>query len=210
MSAQTCHAKTGIGQSLEEKVIESASAMLELIKEHRAAQASTETIDRGTPSTGNASESHEDRMNAAVLEEPVTLRQRLIFRANVPIHIPHFLSVHRSYVEAEAKINEFSASHAKVSKMEEELFGEARLENPDEEGILFRCALREVFETEVLNQCLAYRVLPRPLRHMLLFEGMLIRHGIPNRCEIALLCNAEGQFVHYLAAWRELSQDSYQ
>ncbi|KAL8990244.1 MAG: hypothetical protein Q9169_008168 [Polycauliona sp. 2 TL-2023] len=140
-------------------------------------------------------------MDATVSQEPVALKERLVFRANVPIHAGHFLSMHQAYKDAETFINKSLAHETELTRMAREIFGEAVLDNPDEDEILLRCALREVHEARLQSQCQLSRVTGRDIRHLDLLEEVWKAHGVPNGSEMALLCGTTGHTLRYLAGW---------
>lgn len=220
MSPTSCHTETGTARALGQKVMDSASGILELMKQRRAAQASTGKFAKGTPSTGTASKSHERQMNSTESEEPVALRERLVFRKNVPIPADSFLFLQNSYRDAEAFINKSLVFDAEMTKLAREILGEAVLDCPDEDGILLRCALREVYEALVLchnfetliadftirrlkSQSQIAGITPEEVRQLDLLEEVWKAHGVPNGSEMGLLMEATGHGLQYLAGWCE-------
>ena len=154
-SPTSCYAGTGTTEELEQKVMESASSVLKIMKDRRTAQASTGKITKGTHPTSTVPELHERQINTTESEELVTLRERLVFRSNVPIPADSLFLLQQSYKDAEALINKYLASNAETTPLAREILGEAVLECPDEDKIILRCALREFHEASVL--CLPIR-----------------------------------------------------
>ena len=226
VSPTACNIETFTDQALGQKVMESASSILELMKERRAAQASTGKFAKGTPSTEIVSKSQESQMNATDSEEPVTLRERLVFRTNVPIPADSFLALQKLYREAEAFINNSLVVDAELTKMAMEIFGEGILDCPDEDKILLRCALREVHEESVLchnletltadftirrlkTHALLHGFTPEEVRELDLLEEVWKEEGVPNGSEMGLLCGRTGHRLHYLAGWCKLTYYCY-
>ncbi|KAL8810606.1 MAG: hypothetical protein Q9200_002452, partial [Gallowayella weberi] len=120
-------------------VIDSASSLLADMKHRRAAQRDNEEfLDDGHPDS-RASKSTDEQADAPESMDPVILRERLVFRANVPIDAEALMILHQSYKDAEAVINNFLIAHGGM-------LGKETLSCPDEDCILLRCALREEYE----------------------------------------------------------------
>ncbi|KAL8659680.1 MAG: hypothetical protein Q9226_000305 [Calogaya cf. arnoldii] len=196
VSPTACHVEPGTDQALGQKVMKSALSILGLMKGRRAAQASTGRFTKGAPPTETVSKSQESQMNATEFEEPVTLRERLVFRTNVPIPADSFLAL-----DAEAFINNSLVVDAELTNMAMEVFGEGILDCPDEDKILLRCALREVHEARLKTHALLKGLTPEEVRELELLQEVWKEEGVPNGSEMGLLCGKTGHRLHYLAGW---------
>ncbi|KAL8863468.1 MAG: hypothetical protein Q9178_000149 [Gyalolechia marmorata] len=200
-SPTSSYAGTGTTEELEQKVMESASSVLKFMKDRRTAQASTGKITKGTHPTSTVLELHERQINTTESEELVTLRERLVFRSNVPIPADSLFLLQQSYKDAEALINKYLASNAETTPLAREILGEAVLECPEEDKILLRCALREFHEARLKSQSQIAGITPPEVRQLELLEEVWKAHGVPNGCEMGLLMEATGHRLHYLGGW---------
>ncbi|KAL8681505.1 MAG: hypothetical protein Q9186_002391 [Xanthomendoza sp. 1 TL-2023] len=196
-----CHAGVDTPQDWGEKVMDSASSLLAMMKHRRAAQWNTEELPNGRHPDSRASKSPNEHANAPESMEPVTLRERLVFRANVPIDADSLLFLHQSYKDAEALINRALVSYEDSRQMEVDIFGETILSSPDEDGILLRCALREKHEARLKSQCILSDVTYAGVRQVDLLEQFWNAHGVPNRCEFYCLRLATGHSIEHLRGW---------
>ncbi|KAL8807376.1 MAG: hypothetical protein Q9182_000715 [Xanthomendoza sp. 2 TL-2023] len=137
-----CHPETDTSQGWGQEVIDSTSSLLAGMKHRRAAQRNAEEFLNDTDPDSSASKSTNEQADAPDSMEPVILRERLVFRRNVPIDADSLISLHQSHKEAEALINKFLIS----KQMERDVLGGTTLSCLNEDYILLRCALREKHE----------------------------------------------------------------
>ncbi|KAL8781511.1 MAG: hypothetical protein Q9213_005984 [Squamulea squamosa] len=112
-----------------------------------------------------------------------------------------FLFLQHSYKDAEAFINKSLVMDIETTLMASEVLGEAVLDCPDEDKILLRCALREFHEARLKSQSQITGITPQEVRQLDLLEEVWKAHGVPNGCEMSLLCEATGHRLQYLAGW---------
>ncbi|CAO1600022.1 hypothetical protein XANCAGTX0491_003728 [Xanthoria calcicola] len=194
------HAKRGAVQARKQKVIASASSVLEFMKERRAAQASTGKFAKATSWTGTSSKSHESQKDATESVDPFALRERLVFRRNVPIDADSFILLQNRHRKVEAFINRSLVLEAETVEMLTEIFGEDSPFCPEEDEILFRCTLRDFHEARLreLSQSLG---ITADYQEEDVLESVFKVRRKPNHAEMILLCQLTGHTSDDLDAW---------
>lgn len=135
----------------------SLTEMLDTLEEHSDIRNST---SKPAEETTMATCIRDQRVgDTAYIEdiEPVRLRKRLVLRSNVPIPTGALRRLHESYKDAEGFINQILVDDVELTKMSMEISGKYRSGRSEEEYILFRCALREVYQGCVIppHLCIA-------------------------------------------------------
>ena len=148
-------------------------------------------------------------MNTLEAEEPFALRERLVFRTNVPIFADALLYMQTTYKDAENFIDKSLVSDAEMTRLAREILGEAVRKSTDEERILLRCALREVYEAlvrrrnfktmtanpairKLRTQAQLSGIASEEIRQLDLLEQVWKEHGIPNASDMAVLVEVTG------------------
>lgn len=125
--AEPCQQTFDRRKALQKVVLKSMTNMLEAINHHRTTESNTQT-------------------DAIEDVEPMELRKRLVFRANVRVSKRALVHLQKCYHRAEAFINKVLAGHDKLCKRETKIYGNEVFGCSEEDAILLRCALREQFE----------------------------------------------------------------
>ncbi|KAI4275248.1 MAG: hypothetical protein LQ337_003347 [Flavoplaca oasis] len=213
-----CHAEPDDPEFWGQRVIASASSVVKLLKERLTTQSGMADSAKVASSITTASKFEGNQMNTLEAEEPFALRERLVFRTNVPVFADALLYMQTSYRDAEIFINKSLVSDAEMTRLAREILGEAVRNSTDEERILLRCACREVYEALVLRhdfeimtanpasrklrtEAQLSGIASEEIRQLDLLEQVWKEHGIPNASEMAVLVEVAGHRFEYLAAW---------
>ncbi|KAL8733628.1 MAG: hypothetical protein Q9166_002038 [cf. Caloplaca sp. 2 TL-2023] len=188
-------------EDLRQIVIDSASNMLEAMKNYRSSQSSTARTAHSICLPSWASSSREKQADITGSAEPVILRERAVFLRNVPIPVDRFLIMQRSFRQTEEFINKALVSNAELDQMGMEVFGKAALNRPDEDEILLRCALREVHEARLNTELQMAGLTHTEIGQVDLLEQVWEEHGIPNACEEELLSQLTGDQLQHIHGW---------
>ncbi|KAL8763870.1 MAG: hypothetical protein Q9184_000466 [Pyrenodesmia sp. 2 TL-2023] len=167
---------------------------------HRTEGQAREPTEKAT--VGNSVRNSPDgRAMCVEHTEPVTLRERLVFRTDVPIPKRALQKVHKSFQDKEALINDILVNKVETGKKLTEIHVKEAEDFSEADYILLRCYLRERHQAKLMTKAKLNGVIVPEIRGLQLLEQFWRRQGAPNEAEAILLGQVTQHTPIHIRSW---------